>query len=81
MKRYPENFTKGDMVIVHLTLFYLKTFFESAGISNDYFYEYDKLRVYPSHIYVDRHKHATAITLLARGILSILKSNQPEIKV
>jgi len=78
MEKYTGTFTKEDVIAVHLALFYVKRFFESAGISNNYFYEYDKLRVYPSHVYVDRHKHATAITLLARGILSILKSNQPD---
>ncbi|WP_457550519.1 hypothetical protein [Archaeoglobus sp.] len=54
-----------------MTLFYLKSFFESTGFSNQFI-----SRVFPSHIHFDKHKHITAISLLSKGILSIINPNQ-----
>ena len=76
MKRYSQNFTKSEIVKIHTTLFYLKTFFESAGLSNQFFQEYNTLNIHPTHIYLEKHRHVTAIVLLAKGILSILNSDQ-----
>ena len=80
MKKDPHSFTKSEIVRVHMTLFYLKTFFESAGFSNNLFHEYNTLRIYPTHIHREKHRHIIAINYLAKGILSIL--NIPtEIKI
>ena len=73
----PHSFTRCEIIDIHRTLFYVKILLESAGFSNHFFYEYNALNVYPSHIHMEKHKHITAINLLTKGILSILNQKQP----
>jgi hypothetical protein len=49
MKKDPQSFTKSEIVGVHMTLFHLKTFFESAGFSNNFFHEYNILIIPNPH--------------------------------
>jgi hypothetical protein len=67
MKRDPQSFTKSEIVRVHMTLFYLKTFFESAGFSNHFFHKYNSFNIYLTHIHREKHRHIIAINYLARG--------------
>ena len=79
MKRDPQSFTKSEIVRVHMTLFYLKTFFESAGFSNNFFHKYNTLKIYPTHIHREKHKHIVAINYLAKGILSTFNIDPDQI--
>jgi hypothetical protein len=71
---------KAELVVVHLTLFYIKQFFEAAGLSNGHFKSYEKLEVLPSHIYKDKHEHEEAIRHLYKGILEVF-GEEPELFV
>jgi hypothetical protein len=81
IKKDPQSFTKSEIVRDHMTLFYLKTFFESIGYSNNFFHEYNTLRIYPTHIHREKHRHIIAINYLTKGILSILNIYPTEIKI
>jgi hypothetical protein len=79
MKRDPQSFTKTEIVKVHMILFYLKTLFESVGYSNNFFHEYNSLKVYPTYIHREKHRHIIAINYLAKGILLILNIDPDQI--
>jgi hypothetical protein len=79
INRYPQSFTKSEIVRVHMTLFYLKTLFESVGYSNNFFHEYNSLKIYPTHIHLEKHRHVIAVNYLVKGILSTLNINPDQI--
>jgi len=79
IKKDPQSFTKSEIVRVHMTLFYLKTLFESAGFSNQFFHKYNSFNIYPTYIHREKHRHIIAINYLAKGILSTLNINPSQI--
>ncbi len=69
---------KEEVVLLHLTLFYVKRLFEQAGMANGHFKNYDELGVQPIHIHKSKSDHKKAILLLCRGISEIFREYQPE---
>ncbi len=69
---------KEEVVLLHLTLFYVKRLFEQAGIANGHFKNYDEFGVQPVHIHKSKSDHKKAILLLCRGISEVFKEYQPE---
>jgi hypothetical protein len=74
-----QSFTKSEIVRVHMTLLYLKTFFESASFSNNFFHEYNTLKIYPTYIHREKHRHIIAINYPAKGILSTFNIDPDQI--
>ena len=68
---------KEEMVLLHLALFNVKRFFESAGIANGHFKLYDELGLNPVHIHKSKAEHRRAILLLCKGIYEIFKDKHP----
>ncbi len=78
---------KEEIVLLHLALFNVKRFFESAGVANGHFKSYDELGVHPVHIHKSKADHKRAILLLCKGIYEIFKDkhtsellNNPKIR-
>ncbi len=69
---------KEEIVLLHLALFNVKRFFESAGIANGHFELYDRLGIQPVHIHKSKEEHKRAILILCRGISEIFKEKQPD---
>ena len=69
---------KEELVMLHLTLFHVKRFFEEAGIANGYFKEYEKLGVQPVHIHKSKSDHQKAIYTLCKAITEIFKERRLE---
>lgn len=69
---------KEELVLLHLTLFHMKRFFEEAGIANGYFKTYEQLDVQPVHIHKSKADHKKAILTLCKGISDIFKETPPE---
>ncbi len=72
---------KEELVLLHLTLFYIKRFFEEVGIANGHFREYDKLGIKPVHIHKSKAEHKKAVFLLCRGISDIFKTVDTELLI
>jgi len=64
---------KEELVLLHLTLFQMKRFFEEAGIANGNFKIYDQLGIQPVHIHKSKADHKKAIMILCKGISDIFK--------
>jgi len=69
---------KEELVLLHLTLFHMKRFFEEAGIANGNFLYYEDLGVQPVHIHKSKADHKKAILSLCKGISDIFKETPPE---
>lgn len=69
---------KEELVLLHLTLFHMKRFFEEAGIANGHFKAYDQLGVQPVHIHKSKAEHKKAILTLCKGISEVFKETPPE---
>ncbi len=63
------QFGKEEIVHLHLLLFQIKKVFESAGIENEYFYEYDSMKILPVQIFRQKIDHIDAIMKLCYGII------------
>ncbi len=66
------QFGKEEIVHLHLLLFQIKKFFESAGIENEYFYEYDSMKILPVQIFRQKVEHRNAIMKLCYGIMKAI---------
>jgi hypothetical protein len=66
------QFGKEEIVHIHLLLFHVKKFFESLGIENEYFKEYDSLNISPVQIFRQKTEHREAILRLCYGIMKAL---------
>lgn len=66
------QFGKEEVVHLHLLLFQIKKFFESIGIENEYFYEYDSLKILPVQIFRQKIEHRDAIMKLCYGIMKAI---------
>ncbi len=69
---------KEELVLLHLTLFHMKRFFEEAGIANGHFRKYEELGVQPVHIHKSKAEHKKAIITLCKGLSDIFKDLSPE---
>jgi len=69
---------KEELVLLHLTLFHMKRFFEEAGIANGHFKTYEELGIQPVHIHKSKAEHKKAILTLCRGLSDIFKEKPPE---
>jgi hypothetical protein len=69
---------KEELVLLHLTLFHMKRFFEEAGIANGHFNFYEQMGVQPVHIHKSKADHKKAILSLCKGISDIFKETPPE---
>jgi hypothetical protein len=67
-----DQFGKEEIVHLHLLLFQIKKFFESAGIENEYFYEYDSMKILPVQIFKQKVEHRNAIMKLCYGIMKAI---------
>lgn len=71
------QFGKEEIVHIHLLLFQIKKFFESLGIENEYFKEYDTLKISPVQIFRQKVEHREAIMKLCYGIMKAIgKENE-----
>ncbi|MCS7144711.1 MAG: UPF0058 family protein [Archaeoglobaceae archaeon] len=66
------QFGKEEIVHLHLLLFQIKKFFESFGIENEYFQEYDSLKILPVQIFRQKIEHRDAIMKLCYGIMKAI---------
>lgn len=66
------QFGKEEIVHLHLVLFQIKKFFESSGIGNEYFEEYDSMRILPVQIFRQKVEHRDAIMKLCYGIMKAI---------
>jgi len=69
---------KEELVLLHLTLFHMKRFFEEAGIANGHFDTYESIGIQPVHIHKSKAEHKRAILTLCKGISDIFKEKPPE---
>jgi len=69
---------KEELVLLHLTLFHMKRFFEEAGIANGHFDYYEQMSIQPVHIHKSKADHKKAILSLCKGISDIFKETPPE---
>ncbi len=69
---------KEELVLLHLTLFHMKRFFEEAGIANGHFKDYEALGVQPVHIHKSKAEHKKAIIALCKALSDIFKETPPE---
>lgn len=66
------QFGKEEIVHIHLLLFQIKKFFESLGIENEYFQEYERLKISPVQIFRQKVEHREAIMKLCYGIMKAI---------
>lgn len=66
------QFGKEEIVHLHLLLFQIKKFFESVGIENEYFHEYDSMKILPVQIFRQKIEHRDAIMKLCYGIMKAI---------
>ncbi|MEG9194704.1 MAG: hypothetical protein HA489_05230 [Archaeoglobales archaeon] len=75
------QFGKEEIVHLHLLLFQIKKFFESVGIENEYFYEYDSMKILPVQIFRQKMEHRDAIMKLCYGIMKAIGKEEEIEKV
>lgn len=68
----PYQFGKDELVHLHLLLFHIKKTFERCGIENEYFKEYDNLKISPVQIFRQKNEHQEAIFKLCMGIMKAM---------
>lgn len=66
------QFGKEELVHLHLLLFHVKKTFECYGIDNEYFREYDNLKISPVQIFRQKNEHQEAIFKLCMGIMKAM---------
>lgn len=69
---------KEELVLLHLTLYHMKRFFEEAGFANGHFGFYEDMGVQPVHIHKSKADHKKAVISLCKGISDIFKETPPE---
>ena len=57
---------------MHLLLFHVKKTFECCGIEDEYFREYDNLRISHVQIFRQKNEHQEAIFKLCMGIMKAM---------
>ncbi|WP_202318811.1 UPF0058 family protein [Archaeoglobus neptunius] len=67
-----SQFGKEELVHLHLLLFHIKKTFESYGIDNEYFKEYESLQISPVQIFRQKNEHQEAIFKLCMGIMKAM---------
>ncbi|MEM4292213.1 MAG: UPF0058 family protein [Archaeoglobaceae archaeon] len=66
------QFGKEEIVHIHLLLFQIKKFFEILGVENEYFREYEMLKISPVQIFRQKVEHREAIMKLCYGIMKAI---------
>uniref|UniRef100_A0A7C2S8S1 Metal-binding protein n=1 Tax=Archaeoglobus fulgidus TaxID=2234 RepID=A0A7C2S8S1_ARCFL len=66
------QFGKEELVHLHLLLFHVKKTFESYGLENEYFSEYNSLNISPVQIFRRKNEHQEAIFKLCMGIMKAM---------
>ena len=66
------EFTKKELIHIHLLLFQVKRAFEFAGIGNEFFARYNEMGVLPVQISRHKDEHWKAVLNLCFGILKAI---------